>query len=289
MNDIPQPDFSDLTTLLGGAFPGHTMQRLRTPDGKYRYVYVSPEMNRAFGLDAEALTRADAVDHSWVNQEDRAGFIAALERSAADLTILDQEVRVDLKEGGYKWVRSIGRPRREPDGSVIWDGVALDVTDRRVAIAALENTLADAKRNELSEGRFAFIAASDVLRRLEGLRKSIEALNREADTVTDQLAVHISDVASKFDALIKAIAATQSLTKALPDAATKDTPIPSSSAACLTRRQLEIMQHVFRGQSNRNIADLLGIAEGTVKLHMHAAFKKLGARNRTEAAKICFD
>lgn len=289
MHEANPTDLANLSALLGGAFPGHTMQRMRTPDGKYRYLYVSPEMNSAFGLDAEALTRADAVDHSWVNREDRAGFIAALERSAADLTLLDQEVRVDLKAGGHKWVRSIGRPRREQDGTVIWDGVALDVTDRRVAIAALERTLADAKRNELSEGRFAFIAASDVVRRLEALRIGIEALNGNVDIVPDEVAHQISAVASKFDALIKAIAATQSLSNAQPDEVTKSDLIPSLAAACLTRRQLEIMHHVSKGRSNRNIALDLGIAEGTVKLHMHAAFKKLGARNRTEAAKMCFD
>jgi LuxR family maltose regulon positive regulatory protein len=51
----------------------------------------------------------------------------------------------------------------------------------------------------------------------------------------------------------------------------------------LTVRQLEILQLLAQGQSNRQIADQLFIAEGTVKAHMHQIFGKLAARNRTEA------
>jgi LuxR family maltose regulon positive regulatory protein len=51
----------------------------------------------------------------------------------------------------------------------------------------------------------------------------------------------------------------------------------------LTARQLEILELLAAGQSNRDIANQLYIAEGTVKAHMHQLFGKLMARNRTEA------
>jgi LuxR family maltose regulon positive regulatory protein len=51
----------------------------------------------------------------------------------------------------------------------------------------------------------------------------------------------------------------------------------------LTDRQAEILRLLADGQSNRDIADRLSIAEGTVKAHMHQLFGKLAARNRTEA------
>jgi LuxR family maltose regulon positive regulatory protein len=54
-------------------------------------------------------------------------------------------------------------------------------------------------------------------------------------------------------------------------------------AEALTGRQLEILQLLADGRSNREIADALYIAEGTVKAHMHQLFGKLVARNRTEA------
>ncbi len=64
-------------------------------------------------------------------------------------------------------------------------------------------------------------------------------------------------------------------------------PVASSTATTLaeplTSRQVEILHLLAEGQSNREIANRLYIAEGTVKAHMHQLFGKLLARNRTEA------
>ena len=57
------------------------------------------------------------------------------------------------------------------------------------------------------------------------------------------------------------------------------------SAICrgLSRRQKQIMAMVAEGLANKEIAARLGIAEGTVKAHIHAVFKALGVTNRTQA------
>jgi len=51
----------------------------------------------------------------------------------------------------------------------------------------------------------------------------------------------------------------------------------------LTTRQLHALLLVAKGNSNMNIAETMGITEGTVKLHLSAAFKTLNVKNRTEA------
>ena len=48
----------------------------------------------------------------------------------------------------------------------------------------------------------------------------------------------------------------------------------------LTPQELTISQLVAEGLSNREIADRLGIREGTVKLHLHHVYEKLGISNR---------
>ena len=52
----------------------------------------------------------------------------------------------------------------------------------------------------------------------------------------------------------------------------------------LTPRQNEILPMLAQGMSNKEIARLLHIAEGTTKIHTAALLRALGARNRTEAA-----
>lgn len=67
----------------------------------------------------------------------------------------------------------------------------------------------------------------------------------------------------------------------------KDTvvsPTPTPLIEPLSNRELEILQLVATGASNREIATNLFIAEGTVKNHVTNILGKLGVRDRTQAA-----
>ncbi len=52
----------------------------------------------------------------------------------------------------------------------------------------------------------------------------------------------------------------------------------------ITRRELEILQLVADGLSNKEIGKKLFITEGTVKNHVHNALEKLHVENRIQAA-----
>jgi DNA-binding NarL/FixJ family response regulator len=54
----------------------------------------------------------------------------------------------------------------------------------------------------------------------------------------------------------------------------------------LTRRQRDVMRLLALGRSNKAIAQELGLAEGTVKVHVSAIFKALSVTNRTEAVIV---
>ena len=54
----------------------------------------------------------------------------------------------------------------------------------------------------------------------------------------------------------------------------------------LTGREIQILQRVAAGNSNKLIAAELGISEGTVKTHMKSILPKLGASDRTHAVMI---
>ncbi len=51
----------------------------------------------------------------------------------------------------------------------------------------------------------------------------------------------------------------------------------------LTPRETEVLSCITKGFSNREIADELGIAEKTVRIHVSAVLEKMGARDRTQA------
>jgi DNA-binding NarL/FixJ family response regulator len=52
----------------------------------------------------------------------------------------------------------------------------------------------------------------------------------------------------------------------------------------LTRRQIEVLELIAKGHSNKMISNLLEISEQTVKIHINQIFKELKVFNRTQAA-----
>jgi len=56
------------------------------------------------------------------------------------------------------------------------------------------------------------------------------------------------------------------------------------SHALLAPRERQLIGYVRRGLRNREIAEQLGVTEGTVKVYLHAIFEKLGVSSRTELA-----
>ncbi len=52
----------------------------------------------------------------------------------------------------------------------------------------------------------------------------------------------------------------------------------------LTDREMQVLQLIVKGRSNKEISSALFISEDTVKFHLKALFMKLGVQDRTEAA-----
>jgi DNA-binding NarL/FixJ family response regulator len=61
--------------------------------------------------------------------------------------------------------------------------------------------------------------------------------------------------------------------------------LPASAAAHgLSGREWLILTKLIDGATNKSIANELGICEATVKVHLRTCFRKVGAKNRTQAA-----
>jgi two-component system nitrate/nitrite response regulator NarL len=61
-------------------------------------------------------------------------------------------------------------------------------------------------------------------------------------------------------------------------------PARRAMAEALTPRELDVARLVSNGLRNKDIAERLGIGEGTVKIHLHHAYEKLGVDSRLELA-----
>ena len=85
------------------------------------------------------------------------------------------------------------------------------------------------------------------------------------------------------------VALSEELTSLLITAMQQDQQSPSLAAASLTDREEEILVLIARGMNNKLIGRELGIAEGTVKVHVKNLLRKLHLSSRLEAAVWAID
>jgi len=112
---------------------GMVYQIVREPDGARRFSFVSSRCKALNGVDADAAMADPTLLHSQIVEEDRAAFAAAEAAAQASLTPFEAEVRIRRADGEVRWFKMSSAPRPMPDGSIVWDGVQVDIHDMKVA------------------------------------------------------------------------------------------------------------------------------------------------------------
>jgi DNA-binding CsgD family transcriptional regulator len=85
----------------------------------------------------------------------------------------------------------------------------------------------------------------------------------------------------QLDAALRAVAA--GLTVQSSEQSAFKPAVEFDDESVLTPREMEVLEALASGLPNKGIARHLGISLHTVKFHVESLFRKLGARNRTEA------
>lgn len=85
--------------------------------------------------------------------------------------------------------------------------------------------------------------------------------------------------------LLEAVRAVASGQRYLPPS-TAARLVEAMEAERLTARELDVLKLLAQGHRNREIADALGLAEPTVKIHVNNLLRKLQVKDRTEAAVV---
>jgi diguanylate cyclase (GGDEF)-like protein/PAS domain S-box-containing protein len=117
--------------------PGVVYRRVRHPDGRISYPYHSSQFELRHGLDPAAVAQDPSLLQEAVHPDDRAAWVAAVEASADQLSPFSGDFRILVRGGGFRWFRTLATPTRQADGSVVWDGVSIDITELKATEEAL--------------------------------------------------------------------------------------------------------------------------------------------------------
>lgn len=112
-------------------------QATATPEGGRQILYVSRALERLNELTPEAL-RADAnLIYDQMLPEYRAMVQEREQEALRTRSVFRAEVQSRLPSGRIRWFEFTSAPRYLPDGTLVWDGIEVDITERKEAEAAL--------------------------------------------------------------------------------------------------------------------------------------------------------
>jgi PAS domain S-box-containing protein len=147
--------------------PGGMVYQVSTGrDGsERRFLFVSQSCEKLTGHPAESILADASVAYGMIEPEDAPVLMAAEEAAIAEDRSFDVQCRFRRADGSTRWARIISAPRPAPDGTTIWDGIMIDVTDQKQAEAMLRDL------NETLEQRVVERAAELALAQ-EALRQA---------------------------------------------------------------------------------------------------------------------
>jgi PAS domain S-box-containing protein len=134
-----------LDTLME-AVPGVVYQFLVAPDGGWSFLHLSKGIEQLYEVAAEAAIRDHQALTMLILPEDRDSHREAVAKAVQELSLWDHEHRIRTPSGKLKWVRGIAKPQPLDDGGMLWNGILVDVTQRKET----ELALVDAEANHMA-------------------------------------------------------------------------------------------------------------------------------------------
>ncbi len=123
-------------------------QLVYQPDGTRRFTYVSDSIRRLYGASPPEVMADPEIIYGHIYEEDRERLQKLEAEALRTLKPFKAEVRVHDPEGGMRWSSLAVTPATLADGTVCWNGIETDITDRKQA----------EEEREKSERRFRDLA-----------------------------------------------------------------------------------------------------------------------------------
>ncbi|MFB2917127.1 trifunctional serine/threonine-protein kinase/ATP-binding protein/sensor histidine kinase [Aerosakkonema funiforme] len=118
--------------------PGMIYQLRLAADGSVSIPYVSSGCYHLYEVTAEEMVGGKYSLRSMEHPDDRADIERGMMQSAQNFTPFLHEWRIIAKSGKIKWVQGRSQPERQADGSILWDGILVDISDRKLAEVQLQ-------------------------------------------------------------------------------------------------------------------------------------------------------
>ena len=163
---------------MADSLPGAAYQlRSDAHGGSLHFEFVSSSSNELFGIPSESVIQRPAILWACIIEEDKPALIAALQNSARTLEPFRHDYRVKGAPGETRWIRSCASLRREPDGSVLWNGYWANATAQRLLEQALHDAKEAAEAGNRTKSIFLATMSHEIRTPMNGVLGMLELLS----------------------------------------------------------------------------------------------------------------
>ncbi|MDZ8056444.1 MAG: PAS domain S-box protein [Aulosira sp. ZfuVER01] len=141
---LHKPDFQQGTVTLlekiAANLPGMIFQVLQRQDGSQLVIYVSSGCRELYELEPEAIMADMQVLDKLLHPQDVQALTESVDVAKATLSPWRWEGRIITPTGKIKWLQGASQLERQANGDLLWEGLVMDITDRKQAEEKLRNS-----------------------------------------------------------------------------------------------------------------------------------------------------
>ena len=126
-----QAGFEKQMLVLTSEAPGVLYQFRRSPEGEYSFPFVSEGVQTMFGVSPQDVMRDAAEIFRIIHAEDSEAMDASIIESYEEHSRWAHDFRIVLPSGEVRWIYGTSTPEMLADGSTLWNGCLIDMTEKR--------------------------------------------------------------------------------------------------------------------------------------------------------------
>lgn len=258
---------------LAANIPAIIFQYILYPDGSQKWLYISPACRTIYGLEPEAITENFSLINNLVCSEDRKGLEESLAIAAQHLEPWHYVWRLIISDQ-TKWVQGNATPEKQADGSILWDGQLMDITELKQVEEALRqknedlaNTLQQLKttQDELIHAEKMAALGQLIAGIAHEINTPLGAIQLSVDNISTFLAQTLKQLPSFFQSLSET--QQQDFFALLQQALQQESPLSS-------REQRRLRRALIHHLEERNIDNSATFADTLVEMGIYEQIER---------------